>query len=234
MAICYLFLIVYSWVFLGDTIRLKSKTIGIDITVLTPFRSFRWVVVLYFVVAVASFIVWIVGTVLLQLSVFCEATAPTLYNYSVFLVASYWLGFSITVIYTIKLFFGSNIAAMIKESTRPATLEEVEEKIFRAKFQEYDREKEGKIKTEDLPPLLEALGVFVPEEEVETLQNTLDPEDSGYISYDDMRSWFRTLNAELDARAEEDGDDDDLDAEEAAVAADFEAKSWRFSSKKQA
>lgn len=228
IAVCYLFLIVYSWVFLGDVIRFESKTLGIDIIVLAPFRSFRWIVILYFAVAVASFIVWIVGTVLLEFAVFCQDTSPGLYSYTVFLVASYWMGFGITGIYIIKLFFGSNIAALIKESTRASTVEEVEEKIFNSKFQDYDKDKEGKIKVDDLASLLESLGVFVPEEEVETLQSTLDPEETGFIGFHELKAWFKSLNAELDARG--DGEGSEADEDEADVQA---ASSNRFSSKKQ-
>merc|ERR1711916_196590 len=156
----------------------------------------------------------IIGTVLLEFAIFCQDTAPGLYQYTVFLIASYWIGFGITCIYIIKLFFGSNIAAMIKESTRPSTIEEVEEKIFKAKFQEFDKDKENKIKIDDLPALLENLGVFVPEEEIETLQNTLDPEETGYIGYDELNAWFKSLNAELDARDNENGSENDKEEEQ--------------------
>lgn len=195
--------------FIGDTLRLQSKSLGIDFTLCRPFRSLRTLGLFYFIIAVFSVIVWIAGTVLLQLSSFCQSTAPKLYDYTLFLVVTYWIGFFITLFYVIKLFFGSNIAKMMKEATRASTIDEIEERIFKSKFQMFDKEKQNKLKVEDLPALLEGLGVYVPEEEVSTLQNTLDPEETGFISYHDMLTWFKKLNSELEQR-DPDMDGDDL------------------------
>lgn len=194
-----MFLVVYSWLFIGDTISLVIPALSIDMVVLTPFKSLKFVTGMYFVLAVFSFIVWIVGTILLQLSVFCESTAPVLYQYSLFLIAIYWMGFIITVLYVIKLFCGNNITKMIKESTRASTIDEVEDRIFRKKFAEYDKLKEEKINIEDLIPLLEGLGVFVPPEEQEALKHTLDEEETGYVRFKSLYAWFKKLNADMDA-----------------------------------
>jgi len=213
VAVCYLFLMVFSWVYVGDTVILSVPALGIELTLLTPFKSLKYIVFYYFVVAVVSFIVWLVGSVLLQLSVFCVSTAPVLYQFSLFLVVMYWLGFVITVVYLIKMFFGSNIAKILKETTRASTIDEVEEKLFRARFDQYDPEKENRIANDKVPLVLEDLGVFVPAEELETLIATLDEEETGFIEFKPLLHWFRKLNAEMDAldnaNDSDDGDDDD-------------------------
>lgn len=211
---CYLFLLVFSWVYLGDTININVPALGISFTLLRPFKSLKFVAGAYFILAVVSFIVWIVGSVLLQLSVFCEATAPELYKFSTFLVAIYWMGFIIVCLVLTKFFFGSNIAKMIKESTRASTIDEVEERLFRAKFDLHDVEKENRIAVEKVPLVLEDLGVFVPPEELDALIQTLDEEETGFVDFKPLLHWFRKLNAEMDAQEAANGNDEGADVED--------------------
>lgn len=193
---------------------ISIPAMGFEWTVLRPFKSLKWVVFTYFVVGVVSFIIWLVGSVLLQLSIFCVDTAPTLYQFSLFLVVIYWLGFIITVIYTIKMFFGQNLVKIFKETTRASTVEEVEEKLFRARFDQYDVEKENRIATDKVPLMLEDLGVFVPAEELDALIQTLDEEDTGFIEFRPLLHWFRKLNAEMDALDSANNADSDSEGDE--------------------
>jgi uncharacterized membrane protein YciS (DUF1049 family) len=211
---CYLFLLVFTWVYLGDTIMVNIPALGISFTLLAPFKSLKYVAVFYFVLAIISFIIWIVGSVLLQLSVFCQSTAPGLYKFSTFLVVIYWLGFVITCLLLTKFFFGSNIAKMIKESTRASTIDEVEERLFRAKFDQYDAEKENRIPVDKVPLVLEDLGVFVPPEELDSLIQTLDEEETGFVDFKPLLHWFRKLNAVMDAAEAAAGLDDGADVED--------------------
>lgn len=215
IVMCYLFLMIFTWAYLGDTIRVEFLALGISFTLLSPFKSLKFLSLLYGILAIVSFIIWIVGSVLLQLSIFCEATAPGLYKFSTFLVAIYWMGFVITCLVMIKFFFGSNIAKMIKESTRASTIDEVEERLFRSKFDMYDIEKENRIPVDKVPLVLEDLGVFVPPEEMDALIQTLDEEETGYIEFRPLLHWFRKVNAEMDAKEAADGRDDDADIEDA-------------------
>ena len=157
IAVCYIFLLVFTWVYMGDTITCTIPALGVDFVLFSPFKSLRWISFYYFLVGVFSFIVWIIGTILLQLSVFCEATAPGLYKFTVFLIVTYWMGFVIVILLLTKFFFGSNIAKMIKETPRASTIDEVEERLFRAKFDQYDLEKENRIPNEKVPLVLEDL-----------------------------------------------------------------------------
>lgn len=214
IAVCYIFLMIYTWIFIGDTIRYTNQSLGLDIKILVPFKSLRFLMTMYFLVALLSFIIWIVGTILLNLSVFCAKTAPLLYNYSKFLVGIYWFGFAVYAIYAVKLVFGVRIVKLFKETTREVTVDEVEEKLFRRQFNLLDPEGEGRIPHESVPKLLEALGVFVPEAEQKTLIQTFDPDKTGFCGFDEMAAWFKKLNAELNDKPGIDDDDSDEDAEQ--------------------
>ena len=227
IAVCYIFLLVFTWVYMGDTITCTIPALGVDFVLFSPFKSLRWISFYYFLVGVFSFIVWIIGTILLQLSVFCEATAPGLYKFTVFLIVTYWMGFVIVILLLTKFFFGSNIAKMIKETTRASTIDEVEERLFRAKFDQYDLEKENRIPNEKVPLVLEDLGVFVPPEEVEALVQTLDEDETGFVEFKPLLHWFRKLNAEMDAQEAEGGqlgDDEDADNADDKEAAELFTK----------
>lgn len=208
-----MFLMVYSWVFIGDNVRLTISSLGVDMKLLSPFKSLKWLGGFYTALFGMSFIVWVVGTVLLQMSIFCVTTAPVLYQYSNFLVVMYWIFFVITIVRVVLMFCGKTFEKLIKETTRDATLSEVEEKLFRQKFGELDTEAENKIPREDVPKLLSALGVYVPEAEQKALISTLDPERTGYVEYRPMAEWFRKLNADMEEKmgpgAGGGGDDND-------------------------
>lgn len=194
IAISYLFLLVFSWVYLGDKIRLNIPFFKINRQILAPFTSLKWIMIFYLIIAVVSFIVWIVGCALLSLSVFCSMTAPVLYSYTLFLVVSYALSAFIVVGYILKLKFGNSIMSLVKEQMRQPSQEELEERIFRKKFAEFDKDMEYKISSADMPPLLQILGVYVPEEEIPALTKTLDRQNTGFIEFDDLFAWFRKIN----------------------------------------
>jgi hypothetical protein len=183
----------------------------INVQVLMPFTSLKWLIGYYSALAVASFIVWVVGAALLSMSTFCVATAPVLYSYSTFLVASYAIAFFIVIVYLIKLKFGGNIAALVKEQMRQPTQEELEERIFRKNFSEYDKDALYQISKDDVAPLLQVLGVFVPDEELGDLIKNLDRENTGFVKFDTMFEWFKKLNAmsEDAAAGEADNMEDD-------------------------
>jgi hypothetical protein len=172
--------------------------LGFKRQILAPFKSLKWVIGFYSFLAIFYGIVGIVGAVIVSLAVFCEATAPELYTYSLYLLIMNWLGIFVIIVYIIKLFFGNTIATMIKEAAREETMEEVESRLFKRAFDECDPSKEGRIKREDLNTVLRAVGVFIPEEEVAQLMETFDSEQSGYITYDVLNTWFRSLSQDAD------------------------------------
>lgn len=212
VVVCYFFLMVYAWVFIGDTVRLTISTLGIDYQVMAPFRSLKWLMGFYVVLFGMSFLVFIVGSVLLNLSAFCVTTAPVLYSYSQVLIVAYWIFFVVVVVYAVKMFAGSSIVKLLKESTREATLGEVEEKLFRQKFAAFDADGENRISRDDMPKLLGELGVYVPEAEQRSLLATFDPNKTGFIEFTVMAAWFKQLNADLDDKMPGDDAADDNDS----------------------
>lgn len=211
ISVCYLFLLVFSWVYLGDHIDLEIKALDLKVNVLAPFKSMKWIMYAYALLAFMSFIIGIYGAFIMSLAVFCKTTAVMLYQFSMFLLITYWLGLFITIFYIVKLSYGNNIMALVKERIREETMEEVEERMFRRQFDAFDFEREDKIKREDANKLLQALGVFVPDQEVEQLVNSFDPSKSGFIEFQPMFEWFRELNKQADAKAGKVGDISDSD-----------------------
>lgn len=198
---------------MGETMSLNIPALGINRVILIPFKSLKWVMAAYLGVGILSFIFAIVGAVILNLAIFCKSTAPTLYNYSLFLLVINWIGFFVIGIYLVRLFFGGRIATIIKQTTRTETMQEVESRLFKRKFEEFDEKKEGKVPRDVMNKILEGLGVFVPEDERDQLAKTLDPEDTGLIEYEIFLKWFRELSSEADDRRGGGADDNDEDAQ---------------------
>lgn len=208
VAMSYIFLLIYSWVFLGDTLRLKIDRWKIDKVVMWPFKSMKLLMFLYFGLGFTCFIVWIVGSALLSSASFCQLTAPGLYSYIAYQVATFWIAFLIIIGYIIKMTYGKNIWSIVEKMMKPPSMDEMEEVIFRKQFSQYDKGKEGKILTDDLSAILTALGIYVPDEEIPTLLKTLDPTKSGSILFDEMFSWFKKMQAAMKAEDEVDGGDE--------------------------
>lgn len=157
VVLCYLFLLVYTWVFLGDRIIVKVPFTTKEVCLLAPYTNLKWLMWVYAVLFVTSFIVWIVGSAMLQLSRFCAVTQPLVYSFTVYLVTVYWIGFCIVSIMIFKMKYGKFVMDQLAEQMREPTEAELEEKIFRKKFNEYDKDKTGVLPRESLPTFLQAL-----------------------------------------------------------------------------
>ena len=211
---------VYSWVYLGDNVYLSLPMSPVKFLILHQFTSLTWLMIFYFVVFLVGFITFIVGSFMLSESSFCAYTAPGLYKFTSFLVVTWWLGFSIILAYLIKLYFGSDIASFVTEQTREHTAEEMEERIFRKVFNEFDTEREGFVQKDDFENIVQGLGVYVPDSELETLKNTLvDLDNTSIIKFTPMYAWFQKVTREADEQEakdiasgkikKEDSDDED-------------------------
>lgn len=210
----YIYLLIFSWVYMGETMSINISALGVNRVILAPFKSLKWVMGAYLGVGILSFIFAIVGAIILSLAIFCKDTAPTLYNYSLFLLVINWIGFFVIGFYLVRLFFGGRIATIIKQTTRTETMQEVESRLFKRKFEEFDVQKEGRVPRDVMNQILEGLGVFVPEDERDQLAKTLDPEDSGFIAYEVFLKWFKELSSEADdRRGGGGGEDNDEDAQ---------------------
>jgi hypothetical protein len=207
VVVCYLFLLVYTWLWLGDTLYFEIKLIDFKKAILWPFSSIKWLMAYYIVIFFTSMIVFAVGSAILNNAELCVATTPRLYSYVSFILGIYWLMFAIIVFFTIKQAFGDNIAKAIVSATSAPSQSELEERIFRKKFAEFDLEKDSTIPNQDFPAFLQALGVYVPDDEQPALLLTLDPEKTGKVAFDPALEWFLKMS----------GADDDLDIDDDAV-----------------
>jgi hypothetical protein len=145
VAVSYMFLLVFSWVYLGDLLTIPIPFSSHRMTLLKPYTSLKWLMGVYFVIFVTAFIIFIVGTYMLGLSSFCAVTAPLLFKFTTYLVITWWLMFVVIVVYMIKFYFGQDIAAFVNEQTREHTNEEMEERIFRKVFNEFDKNRTGNV-----------------------------------------------------------------------------------------
>lgn len=161
-----------------------------------------------------SFIIWAVGAQLLALSVFCAGTAPSLYNYTLYLVVTYWLGFFIVGCYLIKLKYGNLIQSYINSQAQGPSVEDMEERIFRKEFKKYDKKKIGTIPQELLSEFLVKVAVFIPEEELPSVLNELGVEGNDEIEFNRLLSWFKDYNVKMNGYGNMDGDDENDDEED--------------------
>jgi len=196
VVVCYMFLLVYTWVFLGDRIIVEIPFTTKKVCVLAPYTDIKWLGGVYLILLITSFIVWIVGSYMLQLSKFCRVTSPLLYSFTLFTVAFYWLGFIIVVIMLFKMKYGQQLIDAVAEQLKEPTEAELEEKIFRKKFNEYDKDKVGTLPRESLPAFLQDLGVYVPDEEMPGLLEKLDSKGDGKIVFNKLQAWFKQVNAQ--------------------------------------
>lgn len=199
IAVGYMYLLVFSWVYLGDTISISLPMSPIKFTILQPFTSLSWVMIFYFVVFVTGFITFIVGSFMLSLSSFCAQTQPSVYKFTSFIVACWWIGFSVIIAYIVKLYFGADIASFVTENTREHTAEEMEERIFRKVFNEYDPDRQGFVSKDDFASIVQGLGCYVPDSELDTLKATLvDLQDPNVIKFGAMYAWFQKVTKDAD------------------------------------
>lgn len=204
IAVSYIFLFIFSWIYIGQPYYLKIQFLGVNFLLLKPFKSLKMILFYYVIVGIICFILMIYGTILLQMSVFCKKTAPILYNYTLFLLFISWMSFVVIFIYAIKLYFGKTISNFVKESTRSETLDEIENRIFLKKFNEYDLNSEGVVTREEMKKILESIAIYIPDEEIKSLADTFDPDNTGMIPFDPFYAWFKEMNKEAEYKENED------------------------------
>ena len=159
VAVGYLYLIVFSWIFLGDEIRLPI----VNWPILMPFTSLKWVVTFFSIIGIASFVINCIGTYEVIFGIFCSATAPVLYNYSCFIVAFYWVGFFVVAFTYIKMTLGKEIRGTLQAVQQdlgvgPNKMTPQEE-IFKAKFDEFDVNKTNTMPKSSLRQLTAGLDI---------------------------------------------------------------------------
>ena len=217
VVMAYLFLLTYSWIWLGDEFYIEIEVMSLRKAFMWPFQSMKWLMFYYLVIFIATMIVMAIGTIVLNSAALCVTTTPKIYSFVGFCLAFWWVMFSVILMKMISLVFGSSIVSFIKDKTTAASQSELEERIFRKKFAEFDKDKEQQIDAGDFPQLLQELGVYVPDEEQPALLRTLDPDKTGKITFENMYEWFQKLNGQA-------GDGDEVDENEDDAFEDFQRK----------
>ena len=191
----------------GDTLYFEIKIINLKRAILRPFSSIKWLMAYYIVIFFTSMVVFAVGSSILSAASLCVTTTPRMYSYVSFIVGVYWLMFDVIVFFTIKQAFGANIAKAIVSATTAPSQSELEERIFRKKFAEFDLEKSGSIPNTDFPAFVQALGAYIPDDEIPALILTLDPEKTGSVNFDPALEWFLKMSGDNEDADMQGGDD---------------------------
>ena len=144
---------------------------------------------------------------MLDLSVFCEQSAPELYRFSAFLVVTYWIGFCVVVIYIIKKRFGKILRAIFDNTRSGPTVEDMEEKIFRKEFKKLDSRGKGSIDPDFLPELFKKTGVYIPEDQLSSVVAKVGQNDQDELDFYPLLNWFREYNQQTAAYANVNEDD---------------------------
>lgn len=186
IATSYLFLVVYSWVFLGDDIKIVIPRYGINLHVLAPFTSVQWLGAAYGIIGFMSFIVWAVGAATLKLASLCATTSPVLYNYTLFLVCIYWLAFFAVITYLVKNRFVRFISAVSKATA----LKSAEDEVFNSKWRDIDVNDTHSIPVNAFELLMSSLSLPIGKRKREALVQRFDPDDTGFLKYDAVHEWF--------------------------------------------
>jgi hypothetical protein len=200
---CYIFLLVYSWSWMGFKLMWKIPYTTREVTLFAPFTSVKYLAWVYGILGFTCFIVWIVGASLQTLSIFCLETSPSLYSYTLYLNAVFWLGFCIVALVVIQKEYGEAIMAYVASQIEEPNQDELEEKIFRKKFNEYDNEKNGTLNGDQLSAFITDLGIYIPENDLPGLIQSLDTKGDGKLSFSKLQAWFKKVNS----RANETEDD---------------------------
>ena len=190
---------------MGFKLKWKIPYTTREVTLFTPFTSVKYLAWVYGILGFTCFIVWIVGSSLQNLAFFCVETAPSLYSYTLYLNAVFWLGFCIVALVVIQKEYGEAILAYIHSQIEEPNQDELEEKIFRKKFNEYDTEKNGTLNADQLSAFITDLGIYIPENDLPGLIQSLDTKGDGKLSFNKLQAWFKKVNSRAnDLPAEDD------------------------------
>lgn len=192
---------IFTWTFIGEKVWVTIPYTSNGFYLLTPFTSLKYVFAYYGVLGFLSFVFWAAGTALLNLSIFCEKTAPMLYSFTTFLVVSYWIGFFIIGSYLIHMKWGQDIKDALLSTVAGPSLQEAQEKIFRREFKKFDYQGKGRIHKDDLPTFFVDVGVFVNNEDMPQVLDELQADGDGNINLYILLGWYKEYNIKNDGDA---------------------------------
>jgi hypothetical protein len=187
IALCYCFLIVYSWIFIGDSITINN------VTVLTPFTSLASVIRWYAMLILASILCFGIGSLYLTLSSFCAYTAPALYTYTNTVTKLYYAIAVLCIVNYIRIKYDIKITGWLRDNIAEPTGDQMDTDFFFSCFDKFVDKKKStfKIVSSLLAPLLRELNIDATPAEVEQWAKLLDGNNEGYITKDVMLRWYK-------------------------------------------
>jgi hypothetical protein len=185
IATAYLFLFVYSWIFVGHEFKIRN------IVLLSPFTTLSSLVKWYSILLCGSTINFGVGTIYVIQSSFCANTSPSLYYFSYTIICGYWIILLITVATAIKKYFNISLVESIK-SYDNVTVQDIQSKLFNEKFKLFvvKGARSYEIPTTSFGPLLAELYISATVEDITQWTKMLDPSGGGVISKDVLYKWY--------------------------------------------
>ena len=190
IALSYLFLAVYSWIFIGNPVVVRGFTI------VSPFTSLASVLLWYAFLGLGSLLCFGIGTWYLLQSKYCAQTAYTLYSYSYTIIIIYWIILAVIIFKVMQISCNLSLSRIIGSFEDP-DIQEIEADYFNVKFNLFvDKQKSNlEIPTTAFPQLLVELQIEATEDEIKQFTRVLD--SNGVISKDTLFEWYR-LRMEAD------------------------------------
>lgn len=196
--VSYLFLFVFTWVFMGTTVQLKLpfKTL----TLMKPFSKLNTVGVLYSLIGIISIPIFMVGTIWASAAQVCTETSPILYSFSILISVVYWIMFITIVAYLVKIKLilkrgGGGGGAKYSAGgdgggAASSQHEKGSEGWFREKFENVSGDSKV-IESADVGTLLSQCELTVGEDALSKLLDDLDGRGSGDIGFLDLWGYYQ-------------------------------------------
>lgn len=185
IATCYLFLVIYSWAFLGHQVKINGWVI------LTPFTSLSSLVSWYIVIGIASLVNFAIGALYLYQGSFCAVSTPILFNFAYTISVIYWMVITFVIFNVLKIHYDFSFMRFLVNYEN-TTEEDVETEFFNKKFAMFVNKSVNtfEIPAASLASLLKELLINATEREVDQWLGMLDPKGAGVIAKDDMYRWY--------------------------------------------
>ena len=195
VVIAYLFLVVFTWIFLGRNIYVtlpwrKNKKWSLQrIRTFRPFTSLKLVAgiwILLLLLAILTTLILIVGVQ--ETAAVCARQTPTLISFSTFAFILGLVCILLTIISLVKLYRSSRVK---KDSAGESTDEPKSDvDMVKVVFKQFDKSGDGHIDQGELGPFLEALGMTVDEDEIPEMLAEIDKDGEGTITEREFLVWY--------------------------------------------
>jgi len=207
----YLFLVVYSWAWLGHSVYLPwptgwKKKFGVPVgfehwkqlRVLKPFKKLSHIAWCYGVFAAISVVPeGLLAIGFAQNSYICASQTPSLLTLSFIILMMYAVAMGVTLarLWTVLFYDGvkkccaKKAGVELKEDAGPM-VPQSDVDMVRKVFMQFDDSGEGVIDSSELGRLMEALGMPPNQDMIDEALIILDGDSSGTITLEEFETWY--------------------------------------------